>query len=157
MNHLIIKKFPNSCLRKKAEKVKKISYAEKELLSEMAKIMYLNEGVGLAATQVGINFQLVVIDIGQGLIKLINPEIISREGKQTSEEGCLSVPGTVVKVKRAEKVNLNFLDENGNASRLRTEGLLARVVQHEMDHLSGKLIIDYLNPIKKLLIKRKKS
>ena len=155
MKELTIKKFPDPVLRRKVSKIHKITPQDKETLIEMAKVMYLSEGVGLAASQVGIDKQLAVIDVGNGLLKLINPAIIRREGAETLEEGCLSVPGVSVKVKRAKSVTVNFLDEEGCAQALSADGLLARAVQHELDHLAGILIVDYLNPVKKLLLKRK--
>lgn len=141
---------PNACLRKKAVKVLKISDEEKRVLDEMAETMYIKGGVGLAACQVGIDKQLVVIDIGDGLIKLVNPVIIKKEGYEALEEGCLSVPEAVIKVKRAKKITVEYLNEKGEAMTITAEGLLARVIQHEVDHLLGKLIVDYLSPIKKL-------
>ena len=141
---------PNACLRKKAVKVFKISDEEKRILDEMAETMYIKGGVGLAACQVGIDKQLVVIDIGDGLIKLVNPVIIKKEGYEALEEGCLSVPEAVIKVKRAKKITVEYLNEKGEAMTMTAEGLLARVIQHEVDHLLGKLIVDYLSPIKKL-------
>ena len=156
MAELNIIKLPSAgFLRKKPAKVEKVSASEARVLSDMAKAMYLNQGVGLAANQVGIDKQLAVIDIGNGLIKLINPVIVKREGVETEEEGCLSVPGVSVKVKRAKRVVVNFLNENGIAMQLKADGLLGRAIQHEIDHLSGKLIIDYLNPIKKILVRKK--
>ena len=157
MQELTIKKFPDPILRKKASKVAKITTHEKDVLFEMAKVMYLSEGVGLAAVQVGIDKQLAVIDVGSGLIKLVNPVIVKSEGASALEEGCLSVPGFSIKIRRAKSVTVSFQDEEGCARQLRADGLLARAVQHELDHLSGKLIIDYLNPVKKILIKRKLS
>lgn len=155
MAQLNIIKLPAAFLRKKTARVEKVSDSESKALSDMAKAMYLNHGVGLAANQVGIDKQLAVIDTGNGLIKLINPVIVKRMGLETQEEGCLSVPGVSVKVRRAEGVVVNFLDENGIATRLKADGLLARAIQHEIDHLSGKLIIDYLNPIKRILVRKK--
>jgi len=146
---------PEVILRKKSAAINKISDEERKMLADMAKTMYLEGGVGLAAVQVGINKQLVVIDIGDGLIKLINPVIVKKEGCETEEEGCLSVPETAVKVKRAKKVVVDYLNEEGEALRLSAEGLLARVIQHEIDHLMGKLIVDYLSPIKKLLLSKR--
>lgn len=143
MAKLKIRVFPDPDLRVKADKVKSVGPAEKELLSDMALTMYLNQGVGLAATQVGIPKSLVVIDIGDGLIKLVNPVILKKEGTQISEEGCLSVPGECIKIKRAKTVVASFLNENGDSSRIKCDGLLAKAIQHELDHLSGKLIIDY--------------
>lgn len=157
MTDLEIAKFPNSILRKKAAKIARISGSEKETLSDMAKTMYLNQGVGLAAVQVGIDKQLAVVDIGDGLIKLVNPAIVKREGSEIQEEGCLSVPNAHVKVKRAKSIVVSFLNENGEVKQLRAEGLLARAIQHELDHLSGTLIIDHLNPIKKIVLKKKFS
>ncbi|MDD5136072.1 MAG: peptide deformylase [Candidatus Omnitrophica bacterium] len=155
MKDLAIKTFPNPILRKRAAKVLKVTSQERDILNEMAKVMYLAQGVGLAASQVGIDKQLAVIDIGNGLIKLINPVIARKEGSELLEEGCLSVPGISVKVRRARAVTVNFLDDSGSVTRLCADGLLARALQHEIDHLSGVLIIDYLNPVKKLLIKHK--
>ena len=137
-------------LRKKTCKVLKVTDQERGMLEEMAKTMYLEGGVGLAACQVGINKQLAVIDIGDGLIKLINPTIVKKEGCETLEEGCLSVPETAVKVKRAKKVTVECLNDKGEVITIEAKGLLARVLQHEIDHLLGKLIVDYLSPIKKL-------
>lgn len=141
---------PSPILRKKSAKVLNVSDEDRRMLDEMAKTMYLKGGVGLAACQVGIDKQLVVIDIGDGLIKLVNPVIVKKEGCETQEEGCLSVPEATVKVKRAKKVAVEYLNEKGEVIRMAANGLLARVVQHELDHLSGKLIIDYLSPIKRL-------
>ena len=154
MPELMIKKFPDPFLRKKASKVLKVTAQEKEILSEMARVMYLSQGVGLAALQVGINKQLAVIDVGNGLFKLVNPVIIKREGREVLEEGCLSVPGINVKVGRAKSVTVNFMDEDGNVRQFHADGLLARALQHELDHLAGILIVDYLNPVKKILLKR---
>jgi len=151
--------FPESILRKKAQKVGKVTDSERATLEDMAKTMYLSQGVGLAAVQVGIDRQLAVIDTGNGLIKMINPAIVKKEGVESNEEGCLSCPGACVKVKRAKKVVVSYLDENGEVSEIKAEGLLARALQHEIDHLCGKLIIDHLNPIKKMFLKsgRKKG
>ena len=157
MDSLPIIKYPDPFLRKKAHRVEMVTDRERNLLSQMADTMYLNSGVGLAANQVGIDKQLVVVDIGSGLIKLINPLIIKKNGSATQEEGCLSVPENCIKIKRAKEITVNHLNEEGGACQLRAEGLLARAIQHEMDHLSGKLIIDYLNPIKRLFLKKQCS
>ena len=137
MQELAIKKFPDPCLRRKASKVLKVTSCERDALSEMAKLMYLSQGVGLAATQVGINKQLVVIDVGNGLVSMINPVLVKKDGREALEEGCLSVPGINVKIKRAKTVTAHFLDEAGNAQKLHADGLLARALQHELDHLAG--------------------
>jgi len=147
--------FPESILRVKAHHVKEVDLAEREVLGRMAETMYLSKGVGLAANQVGIDRQLVVIDTGEGLIKMVNPSIIKRIDSGMDEEGCLSVPKTEIKIARANEVVVQFLDENGAACQLNAKGLLARAIQHEIDHLSGKLIIDYLSPVEKLIFKAK--
>jgi peptide deformylase len=150
-----IKTYPAPILRKTAKKVESVTREERALLEDMAKIMYVSQGVGLAAVQIGIDKQLAVIDVGEGLVKFINPIIIKKDGCETQEEGCLSVPNTYVKVKRAKNVVLNYLDENGEARQIKAAGLFARAIQHEVDHLSGRLIIDYLNPIKRLFVRKR--
>jgi len=150
MAEIEIKRFPDPALRKKGVDVKSIGNDEKRLLADMAETMYLKGGVGLAAIQVGIEKNMVVIDIGDGLIKMINPVILKKVGRETKEEGCLSVPEKCVNVKRSRKIVVDYLNEDGQAIRLPAEGLLARVIQHEIDHLLGKLIVDYLNPLKKI-------
>lgn len=157
MQELVIKKFPDPILRKKASKVLKVTSREKDTLCAMAKLMYLSQGVGLAAQQVGIDKQLAVIDIGDGLIKCVNPVIVKREGRELLEEGCLSVPTVTVKIKRAKSITVHFLDEEGNAQVLTADGLLARAFQHEIDHLAGVLIIDYVNPVKKILLAARRT
>jgi len=151
MPNLRIRIFPDPALRLKAERVRDLGAAEQKDLNDMASAMYMNSGVGLAATQVGILKQLVVIDIGEGLIKLVNPVLTKEAGTETGEEGCLSVPGECVGIKRAKKVVVDFIDESGLRSHIKAEGLLARALQHEIDHLHGKLIVDYLSPVRKLL------
>ena len=155
MADLKIRKFPDSVLRTKASRVAAVTHTVRQTLNEMAQTMYISQGVGLAAVQVGINKQLAVIDVGEGLIKMINPVIVKREGSEAVEEGCLSCPGASVKIKRAKQVVVSFLNENGDMMELRAHGLLARAVQHELDHLSGRLIIDYLGPLKKILAGKK--
>ena len=145
-----IKRFPDPLLRRKGEDVKSIGNDEKRIFADMAETMYLKGGVGLAAVQVGIDRNMVVIDIGDGLRKMVNPVISKKEGSVTQEEGCLSVPEKCVNVKRSKKIVVDYLNEDGQAVRLSAEGLLARVIQHEIDHLFGKLIFDYLNPLKKI-------
>ncbi|MDD5669334.1 MAG: peptide deformylase [Candidatus Omnitrophica bacterium] len=142
-------------LRGKAKKVKEILESHRSLLSKMARIMYDSEGIGLAAPQVGVEECLIVIDAGNGLYKLINPRIVSCEGTQSFEEGCLSVPGVTVKVKRSKRILVEALDENGKPLKLEVQNLLACVFQHEIDHLEGKLIVDYIPFFKKILLKKK--
>lgn len=129
-------------LRKKSREITEINDRIKILLDDMAETMYESEGVGLAAPQVGILRKAVVIDIGEGLLKLINPEIIETEGENIDFEGCLSVPGVSGKVQRPEKVKIKYLDIDGTEKELEGAGLLARAMCHEIDHLNGILFID---------------
>jgi peptide deformylase len=120
--------------------------------------MYAAPGIGLAATQVNVHERVVVIDISEthdDLLVLINPEIIARSGTEESEEGCLSVPGIYDKVTRAERVSVRALDRNGKSFELAADGLLAVCIQHEMDHLIGKVFVDYLSGLKRNRIKAK--
>lgn len=149
-----IKLFGNPILRKKTQRVERITEEEKGILSRMAQIIYDKGGIGLAANQIGIDKCMAVIDVGDGLYKLINPRIIKREGSQILEEGCLSIPGVCIKVKRAGKVKVEALNENAEPISLESEGLMACCLQHEIDHLNGKLILDYASFLQKLKIKR---
>ncbi len=142
-------------LRKKTEPVKEVTPAHRDILSAMSQLMYDESGIGLAASQVGINESMIVVDIGQGLYKLINPKVAGKEGSVVIEEGCLSVPGVCIKVKRAAKVVVKAQDEDFKPVTIEAEGLLACVFQHEIDHLKGKLIIDYAPLLKKLSIKKR--
>jgi peptide deformylase len=142
-------------LRKKAKKITRVNPEHSGILSQMARLMYEAKGVGLAAPQVGLSCRLIVVDIGSGLYKLINPRIVSKAGRQSFEEGCLSVPGIYIKVKRARKVCVEALDESGNPLKFEARDLLACVLQHEIDHLDGKLILDYASLLKKIALKKK--
>lgn len=155
MSILKIRYYPDPILKKKAEKVSCVTDAERAELCDMAETMYLSQGIGLAANQVGIDKQLVVVDVGDGLIKLVNPSISMRHGCDRMEEGCLSVPGAQVKVKRSRKVVVRCLNEEGKPLSLEASGLLARAIQHEADHLVGKTILDHLNPIQRLFLKNR--
>jgi len=149
---LRIRIFGDPALRRRSVPVRKVTARYKEVLSRMSGLMYENSGIGLAAPQVGVNECMIVADIGGGLYKLVNPKIVKREGKQVLEEGCLSVPGVCIKVKRANSVVVEALDESGKHVTVEAEGLLACVFQHEIDHLRGKLIIDYAGALNKLRI-----
>lgn len=129
-------------LRKIAKPVKKVGLAVRSLLSDMAETMYAASGVGLAAPQVGIAKRIIVIDAGDGLIELVNPELIRAEGQQVGVEGCLSIPGLVGEVDRFAKVTVTALDRDGRRRWIEGEGLLAVVLQHEIDHLNGVLFTD---------------
>jgi peptide deformylase len=152
---LKIRVFGEGVLRKKARRVGEITQKHRDILSSMSRAMYESSGIGLAAPQVGISEAMIVVDIGSGLYKLVNPKILQKEGKQAIEEGCLSVPGVCIKVKRANKVLVNAFDDCGKAVRIEAEGLLACVFQHEIDHLHGKLIVDYASLFDKVKIKNK--
>lgn len=150
-----IKIFGDPVLRKKAKPVLRITQAHREILSRMAKAMYEDAGIGLAAPQIGLSEQLIVVDTGEGLYKLINPKIVKKLGQQAIQEGCLSVPGICIKVKRAKQVWVKAKDENNNAVEIQAKDLFACVLQHEIDHLKGKLIVDYASFLEKLRIKKK--
>jgi peptide deformylase len=152
---LKIKVFGDADLRKKAKPVVRVTDEHRRVLSQMAKAMYDDSGIGLAAPQVGISAQLIVVDIGEGLYKLINPKIVKSQGRQSISEGCLSVPGVCIKVKRAKQVLVQAQDETGRSLEIEAKDLFACVLQHEIDHLKGKLIIDYASLLEKLRIKRK--
>ncbi len=152
---LRVKIIGDPVLRKAALPVKQITQAHRDALSEMAQVMYRDGGIGLAALQVGIRDTMIVVDIGSGLYKLINPKVIKKEGKQSNQEGCLSIPGICVKVERAKKVLIKALDESGKDIFIEAEDLLACVFQHEIDHLKGKLIVDYASFLERLKIKKK--
>lgn len=155
VTRLKIKLFGDPVLRKKAKLISKVSEEHREILNLMAKSMYEDSGIGLAAPQVGVSAQLIVIDIGEGLYKLVNPRIIKKQGKQTIQEGCLSVPGICIKVKRAKTVWVQALDEFNQSVEFVAKDLFACVLQHEIDHLKGKLIVDYASFLEKLRIKKK--
>ncbi|MCX5887509.1 MAG: peptide deformylase [Proteobacteria bacterium] len=147
--------YPNPLLKKKTEKVEKIDSAVKKLIRDMAETMYFHKGVGLAAPQVGVSKQIITIDAGKGLICLINPTLVSKEGEMQIEEGCLSCPEVSLSVTRCRKVVVKGLDPEGKEVMIEAEELLARIFQHEIDHLEGVLIIDRVSPLKRELIKKK--
>jgi peptide deformylase len=146
--------YGDKALRRKSTPVKTIGRQERDILEEMAKVMYANGGVGLAAPQVGINKQIIICDVGKGLCKLINPKINKRQGSCFMQEGCLSLPGVSINVKRPKKVFVQALDEFNNKLAFWAQDLLARVIQHEIDHLKGRLIVDYVNLIQRIKLRR---
>lgn len=158
MSILTILEFPDERLRKKAAPVKTVDESIKKLLDDMLETMYESRGVGLAATQVNVHQRVIVIDVSENKdspLFLINPEIIEKDGVEESEEGCLSVPGFFEKVKRAEHIRVKALGKDGQTFEFEARDLLAVCVQHEMDHLEGKLFVDYLSPLKRQRIKKK--
>lgn len=155
---LTILEFPDERLRKKAKPVESVDAKTRQLVDDMLETMYAAPGIGLAATQVNIQKRILVLDISEEKndpLALINPEILSKEGQEESDEGCLSVPGVFEKVKRAEKIRIKALDRDGNSFEIDADGLLAVCIQHEMDHLEGKLFVDYLSPLKRQLARKK--
>jgi len=155
---LAILEFPDSRLRTVAEPVAVVDEAIENLVDDMLETMYEAHGVGLAATQVDVHKRIVVIDTSEDKndpICLINPEIIEQSGEEQSDEGCLSVPGIFELVQRAEEIKVQALDKKGKSFEIKTDGLLAICIQHEMDHLQGKLFVDYLSSLKQQRIKKK--
>ena len=147
---LDIKKAGDVVLKQQAQPVARIDKKIRTLLDDMAETMYKANGVGLAAPQVGESIQVVVIDVGEGLIELINPEIVRMEGTETDSEGCLSVPEIYGDVERAAKVSVKYLNRQGKNHRITATGLLARCLQHEIDHLHGRLFIDIAQNLRKV-------
>ncbi len=150
--------FPDERLRTVAKPVEDVNDEIKQLVSDMFETMKDENGIGLAATQVNRHVRVVVMDVSENQNEprvFINPEIIRKNGSTISEEGCLSVPGNYAKVERAESITVKALNENGEAFELDAEGLLAICIQHELDHLKGKLFIDYLSPLKRQRIRKK--
>ncbi len=158
MSRLSILEFPDPRLRRVAKPVETVTDNERKLAADMLETMYDARGIGLAATQVNQGVRLVVMDLSEARNEprfFINPEIISREGSQTCEEGCLSVPGIYAEVKRAEKVTVRALGLDGEPYELEADGLLAVCIQHEIDHLDGKVFVDYLSPLKRRMVEKR--
>ena len=158
MAKLKILEFPDPRLRKKAAPVEVVDDELRQLIDDMFETMYAAPGIGLAATQVDVHQRLLVADVsrdGSEPLALINPEIIEKDGVTITEEGCLSVPGYYEEVKRAEHIRVRHLDRNGEQVETEAEGLLAVCIQHEMDHLEGKLFVDYLSEAKRMRIRKK--
>ena len=150
--------YPDPRLKKRAEPVTEVDESIRRLAADMAETMYAAPGIGLAATQVDVHKRVIVIDVTEdrsGLTVLINPEILAKEGEVVSEEGCLSVPGIYEKVKRSERVTVRALNLEGETVEIAAEGLLAVCLQHEIDHLDGKVFVDYLSPLKQSRVKAK--
>lgn len=155
---LDVLRFPDERLRTVAKKVDKIDTSITSLIEDMFETMRDENGIGLAATQINVHKQVVVMDVSEeqdNPLVFINPEITHMEGKTISEEGCLSVPNNYAQVERAEKIMVSALNKKGETFTLEADGLLAICVQHELDHLKGKLFVDYLSPLKRQRIKKK--
>jgi peptide deformylase len=155
---LNILRYPDARLHKVAAPVTVFDASLKKLVADMAETMYAAPGIGLAATQVDVHKQVIVVDVSErrdSLVVLVNPEIVEAIGISDIEEGCLSVPSIYELVERAERVKVRAFDQNGNAFTLEAQGLLAVCIQHEMDHLKGKVFIEYLSQLKQQRIRAK--
>ena len=158
MTCLTILEFPDPRLRTRATPVAAVDASLRELIDDMLETMYAARGIGLAATQVNVHQRLLVTDISEERNQpraFINPEILSRDGVETSQEGCLSVPGYYDEVQRAARVRVRALDRDGRAFEEELDGLLAICVQHEIDHLDGRLFVDYLSEMKRQRVRKK--
>jgi peptide deformylase len=158
-----IRKYPDPVLRNKTSRVEVFDAALRRLIDDMVETMYAAPGVGLAANQVGVPLQIAVIDVSSReedgpkhpLLVLINPEILSTEGSAVAEEGCLSIPEFSEKVTRAARVKVRAQDRTGKTFEMEAGGLMAKALQHEIDHLSGLLFVDRLSPLKKNIFRRR--
>ncbi len=158
MAKLRILEYPDPRLRTKAQPVEIVDDEIRKLASDMLETMYAAPGIGLAATQVDVHKRLLVVDVSDDRSKplcLINPDIMEKDGVEVMEEGCLSVPGIYEKVERADHIRVRALDTNGEVFEMEAEGLLAVCIQHEMDHLDGKLFVDYLSELKRQRIRKR--
>ena len=155
---LTVLHYPDPRLRTKAQKVEQVDQSIQRLVDDMFDTMYQAPGIGLAATQVDVHKRVITIDVTEDKSEplcLINPEIVESNGVEKSEEGCLSVPGIYESVKRAEKIKVSALNKEGQPFEVEADGLLAVCIQHEMDHLEGKLFVDYLSELKRQRIRKK--
>ena len=158
MAKLKILEYPDPRLRTRAARVERVDDALRTLIDDMFETMYAAPGIGLAAIQVNIPLRIIVIDVSESHdapLCLINPEIVERRGEEQMEEGCLSVPGYYEPVTRAEWIRVRALDRDGEPFELEQDGLLAVCIQHEIDHLDGKLFVDYLSSLKRQRIRKK--
>lgn len=158
MTTLAILEFPDPRLRTVARPVEAVTEVEKRLAEDMLETMYEARGIGLAATQVNEPVRVFVLDLSENRDEpkvFVNPEITDREGTQTCEEGCLSVPGVYAEVERAERIKVKALDVEGEPFELEADDLLAVCIQHEIDHLDGKVFIDYLSPLKRRMVEKR--
>jgi peptide deformylase len=158
MTNLTILKYPDERLRTVAEPITSVDDSLRDTIDAMFETMYDSNGVGLAATQVNVHKRLFIADCSEDQsepLVFINPEITEKDGLFANEEGCLSFPGVYAKVERASKITVKAQDRNGESFSLTAEGLLAICIQHELDHLNGKLFVDYLSPLKRDRIRKK--
>ena len=154
MAKLKVRTYGDPCLRKKSSLVKGVGTSERMLIAAMLEAMHEHKGVGLAAPQVGINQQIFVADTGDGPVVVVNPKVLKKIGSETTEEGCLSIPGVAVKVRRAKKIWVRYTDQNNQTVERDFADLMARVFLHETDHLLGRLIIDYASLTQKAKLRK---
>ena len=157
---LEILKYPHPLLKKRCKKVEEVNEGVRDLIQNMVETMYEANGIGLAACQVGVPLKVIVLDVSpidpqQGLFAMVNPEIISEEGEIDHEEGCLSVPDCIQKVKRKERIFVRGLSPEGKEIEVKGEGILSFALQHEIDHLNGVLILDQMSGLKREIYRRK--
>lgn len=153
-----ILEFPDPRLRIRAQPVERFDGELAALVADMFETMYAARGIGLAATQIDVHRRVLVADVsedGSGRLVLVNPVIVAREGRQRCEEGCLSVPEIRAEVERAERIRVRAQDAEGETFEMEAEGLLAVCIQHEMDHLEGRLFVDYLSPLKREMLRKR--
>ena len=158
MTKLAILEYPDPRLRKTAKRVESVDDAVRQLVADLLETMYAAKGVGLAATQVDVHRRVIVLDVSEERnqpMVFINPELLKAEGRGPGEEGCLSVPDVFEKVQRATHIRVRALGSDGEPFEMDADGLLAVCIQHEMDHLEGKLFVDYLSELKRQLIRRR--
>ena len=151
----LLRLYPDPVLRNKSHLVKNINGVIDELFDCMSEVMYSNKAIGLAAPQLGILKRIIIADVGEGLVQIINPEIIESSRKDKQKEGCLSIPDIEIEIERNERIFVGGIDKSGNEIQKEFKGLLARVIQHEIDHLNGVLIIDYATTIEKYVYRKK--
>lgn len=155
MSILRIRKYPDPILREKCQPVKKVTEKIKKLIEDMIETLHKHQGIGLAGPQVGKAIRVIVIDIGNRPLALINPKILEKKGEDIQEEGCLSLPGIYLKIKRAKSITVEALNKQGKKIKIETSHLASRALQHEIDHLDGILIIDRIPFWKKIKLRKK--
>lgn len=150
-----LKLYPDAVLRQKSLPINDVDGAVRDLMAGMAEIMYTYNGIGLAAPQVGMLQRIIIADIGEGLITLANPEVLQQDGEDRLEEGCLSLPEIQVNIARSQSIFVRGLNPEGKEVQHELSDLMARVIQHEIDHLNGVLIIDYASAAEKIFLRKK--
>lgn len=150
-----LKIYPASMLRRKAKSITRVTDEIRDIMQGMFHVMRRHQGLGLAAPQIGLELRLAIVDTGEGVMKMVNPILLEKKGRDAMDEACLSLPSITVRVKRAKHVRVEYMNEWGESVRKNITGLTARAVQHEIDHLNGRLIVDYLPWFKRIYAKWK--